>query len=567
MTDILGLKASKNLDARLNLAGYTGFDIPMGGSQVNYRRQASNSSSGNTSNITFNPVINTTSVLDRRIFTEINFRLTFTGTVTSGNLLKAGMDAPRSLGAIVSNTQLNINNQSITQESRYINHWLSHFSSSSDMANALTLAPYMGAYDNTQSYEEADGTFFNSLGDFTYSTPHQSNRGLYKVNVVSNTPTAAIVELVLFDYVYLSPMVYDNTKHYEGIPNISSLELQYTFQQNQRIWSHSNAGGSTITDLQVEINQGFLNFTEITPPASVSVPRSVVLGYHEIERRLTNTNSSIASGSTGVLFSNTYTLNTVPLKAVIYAKERQSDFNSLESLVNKPDVYGGIKKISIQYANQTALFSNCSQEALYLISSQNGVMGSLESWGGKTTRYDDTAGSVAVGLHGSIFCFDFGRDISVSNPSLLPGVSSNVDFSITECLVENTSGRTIVYDLEVFFIYQSAVEVELGKARPFRSMLIPTEVISAPIDDNSDRDGMSGGNFKGFIKSFMTGLVKNPITRAIATSTADQLLGSPERDLLRKYTGIGVVGSGVVGSGVVGSGNALVGKRQLRQRM
>lgn len=560
MADILGLKSSKNLDPRLNLAGYTGFDMPMGGSQINYRRQASNSSSGNTSNITFNPVINTTSVLDRKLFTEINFRLTFTGTATADNLLKSGMDAPRSIGAIVSNTQLNINNQSITQESRYINHWLSHFSSSSDMTNALSLAPYMGAYDHTQSYEESDGTFFNSLGDFQYSTPTQTNRGMYKVNVVSNTPTGAVVDLVLFDYVYLSPMVYDNTKHYEGVPNISSLELQYTFQQIQRVWSHSNAGGSTITDLQVEINQGFLNFIEITPPPSVSVPRSVVLGYHEIERRLTNSNVGIASGTTGNLFSNTYTLNTVPLKAVIYAKERQSDFNSLESLVNKPDVYGGIKKISIQYANQTALFSNCNTEQLYLISSQNGVMGSLESWAGKTTRFDDTVGSVDIGLHGSVFCFDFGRDISVSNPSLLPGVSSNVDFSVTECLVENTSGRTIVYDLEIFFIYQSAIEIELGKARPFRSMVLPSEAVSAPIDDNSDKDAMNGGSFKGFVKSFMSGLVKNPIARAVATATADQLLESPERDVLRKYTGIGVTGNGV-------TGNALVGKKQLRQRM
>lgn len=563
MADILGLKVVKQLDPRLSIAPHAGYSVNYGGAQLNYRHQISNSSSGNTSGIVFNPVINTTSVIDRKLFTEINFKLTFTGTTTSGNLLKRGYDAPRSLGSIVSQCQVSINGHPIVQESKYVNHWLAHFNEQSKMAGALTLAPQMGSYDMTQTYEEADGTFFNSLGDFQYSTPNQTNRGMYKLNIISNTPLSAVVELTLFDYIYLSPMVYDNTRLYEGIPNISSFQIQYTFQQLQRIWSHSNKGDSIISDLQVEVNQGYLNFTEITPPPQIVLPRTTILNYNEYERRLTNTNQSVTAGGTGVLQSNAITLNTIPLKAVIFAKERDADFNSLESFVNKPDVYAGIKKISINYANQSSLFQTCTQEQLYLISSQNGVQGSVESWCGKTQRYDDTLGKIPIGLHGSIFCFDFGRDISQQNPSLLPGVSSNVDFSIAECVIENTSNRTIVYDLEIHFIYEAVFEIELGVSRPYRSMVLPSEVITAPLSD--EPDSMSGGSFKGFLKNFMSGLYKNPIARAIATSTADQLLGSPERDLLRKYTGVGVSGSGVVGMGV--SGNALVNKKQIRTRM
>ena len=119
-------------------------------------------------------------------------------------------------------------------------------------------------------------------------------------------------------------------------------------------------------------------------------------------------------------------------------------------------------------------------------------------------------------------------------------------------------------------INDAVLEIELGKCRKFRSMVLPSEAIMAPIETHDERSLLKGGNFKGFLKNFMSGLVKSPIARGIATATADQLLKSPERDLLRKYTGIGVTGSGVVGSGVSGSGvsgNALVGKRQLRQRM
>lgn len=563
MADQLGLHVEKSLDGRLNMKKYSGFNMNYGGAQINYRHQISASSSGNTSGMSFNPVINTTSIIDRKVFTEINFVLTFTGSSNSGNLLKSGYDAPRSLGSIVSQCQVVINGHGITQESKYVNHWLAHFNEQSKMANALTLAPQMGAYDMTQSYEEADGTFFNSLGDFKYSTPSQTNRGMYRLNVVSNTPTSAVVNLTLYDYIYLSPMVYDNTKHYEGIPNISSLQVNYTFQQIQRIWSHSNKVDNFITDLQVQVNEGYLNFTEITPPADVQVPRSMILDYNEVERRLTNANKTIPAYGTGVLQSNALTLNTIPLKAVIFAKERDADFNSLEAFINKPDVYAGIKKISINYANQSSLFQTCTQEQLYLISSQNGVMGSLESWCGKTQIYDDTLGSIPIALHGSIFVFDFGRDISQQNPSLLPGVSSNVDFSVSEIIIENTSNRQITYDLEIHFIYEAAIEIELGMSRPFRSMVLPSEAVSAPISNS--KDNLSGNSFKGMIKSFMTGLVKNPVVRAISSSTADQLLQGPERDLLRKYTGIGVSGNGVVGNGVVG--NALVSKKQLRNRM
>ncbi len=388
MVDVLKLDTARLLDPRLSLkqSGQS-FNTNMGAAQVNYRRQSSNSSSGNTSNITFNPVINTTSIIDRKILTEVYFNLKFTGTSGSPtqNLLKEGYDAPRSLGSIVSNCQLSINTQSITQESRFINNWLCRFEDMERMKNALTLAPQMAYPDQTQSYEEAEGSNFNSLAGFTGSDMNRTGRGMYRVEVLSNTTTSAEVNLILYDYVYLSPMVYDNEALYQGIPNVSSLELTYTLQQIQRIWCHSNAGGSAITNIEVAIPQAWLNFTELTPPPQVQIPPSVLLPYHEIERRLTNCNVSIpAQSSSKNLFSQTYTLNTVPLKAVVIARERQADFSTLQDLINKPDVYGAIKNISIQYANQTALFSTASQEVLYSISQRNGYQGSFEAWSGKT---------------------------------------------------------------------------------------------------------------------------------------------------------------------------------------
>lgn len=565
MADVLGLHTVKSLDPRMDVRGFDTFAMGQGGASVNYRRQTSNSSSGNNSNLQFNPVINTTSVLDRRIMTELNFNLKFSGTAgTNGKLLSEGNDAVRSLGAIVSNMQIKINNESITEQPEYVNHWLAHFSEKSDMNTNLSLAPYMGFYDQTQSYEESAGTFWNPLGGFNYSSPLQSGRGMYEIQVVSNNAEDAEVNLVLFDYIYLSPMVYGGTMLYEGIPNISDFSVTYNFTKLPKIWSHSNDGGAAITDLQVQIGQGFLNYTEITPPADVALPKRVVLPYNQREQRVTNANVTIQPGQTGRLFSNTYTLNTVPSKCVLFAKEREADFNSLESLINKPDVYGGIKRINIQFANTSNLFANCNQQQLYQISTENGVVSSIESWSGKTIQYDDTVqGYKRVGLHGSIFCFDFGRNIGVTNPSLLTGVASNVDFQVESVEIENTSSRPITYDLYVFFVYESAIEIELGRSRIFSSMVLPTEAMRAPHESVEESSGgLRGSSFKGMLSSFFKGLVRNPVVRAVASSTADQLLQSPERDMLRKYTGIGVVGAGIVGSG-----KALVKKNRLVDRM
>ena len=564
MVDVLKLQTERLLDPRLSQKQTNpGFSTNMGASSVNYRRQASNSSSGNTSNINFNPVINTTSVLDRCMFTEVKFVLTFTGTTTGGNLLKSGYDSVRSFGSITQNTQLSINTQSISQESKYINHWLARFEDMERMKNGLTLSPYMASPDYTQSYEIANGTnHFNSLGDFTSSSPNASGRGMHKVNVISNTPTSAVVELTVFDYIYLSPMVYDSNQLYQGIPHVSSLQLSYTLTNVQRIWAHSNAGGGTITNLQVAINQAWLNFTELTPPPQVQIPSTVLLPYHEIERKLTNCNITIQPGATSTdLFSSTYTLNTIPLKCIVLVKERESDISTLSQLLNTPDVYGSIQQISIQYANQPSIFINCSPEQLYLISSRNGYQGSLESWRGETQIYNDSTGSTQIGLSGSVFCFDFGRDISVTDPSLLPSVASNVDFTINKITVKNTANRAISYDVEVFFIYDSVYEISLGSSRPYRAMILPSEVMDYPIVENKSVDvHLHGGDFKGMLKKALTGLKDSPILRKGAAALADAFIPQPERDLLKKYTGVGVQGSGI-------TGNALIKKRNLKDRM
>lgn len=571
MADLLGLQASKILDPRLNNDGFQGYAMNMGGATVNYKRQNANSSSGNNSNLSFSPIIATTSVLDRRIMTEVNMVLTFTGSVTppaTGNLLKEGHDAPRMFSSIVSNLSLRLNQENLTEEPKDTCHWMARFVENDKQTKSLSIVPFFAAPDRTQSYEEAQGTHWNALGGFSYSSPTDINRGLYDIDIVSNTATSAVVNLKIFDYLFLSPMVYNN-ELYEGIPNISDFNLTYNFDSRlARIWSHSNAGGSTISNLQVSIGQAFLNFTEITPPASVNIPKSIILPYHEKDKFITNTNSSIAPNTVGDLFSTNFSLTTVPTKCIIFAKEAESQFNDLESQINKPDVYGSIESISITYANQNSLFANCNQEQLYMISEQNGVNMSFQEWKGQTTQYNNTepGGKKRYGLTGSIFCFDFGRDCSVNNPSLLTGVSSNTDFKIDRIKIKNTSNRPIVYDLYVYMVNDAVLEIELGRCRKFRSMVLPSEAITAPIQAHDERELLKGGNFKSFLKNFMTGLVKHPVTKAVASNTADQLLGQPERDLLRKYTGIGVTGSGVVGTGVV-TGNALVGKRQLRQRM
>jgi hypothetical protein len=132
--------------------------------------------------------------------------------------------------------------------------------------------------------------------------------------------------------------------------------------------------------------------------------------------------------------------------------------------------------------------------------------------------------------------------------------------------VENTSDRTIVYDVEVFFIYEATFEIELGKARPFRSMILPAEVMDYPITESKSKEvNLHGGGWKGILKKALTGLRDSPVARRLASNVADEFLEKEERDVLRKYAGVGMVGNGVSGSGL--TGNRLIKKNTLKNRM
>ena len=573
----------RKLDARLSQKPSSrSYVVNASGSQITSRREPSNSSNNN-STITFQLTPNSpNNVIDRAFIVEVDVDITFQGNGNGTNLLHPNMDGPRSFSNICQSSQLSINGLTISQETQSFYHALQHFNGLEEMVKYMSLSPGLMSPDFLQEYADGLGSDMNSLNDYKNSTRGHIGRGSYPFEVVSNTENSAQVRFKVYDYLTLSPMVYDDSL-VPGLTNVTSLQLSFTLQNLARIWSHGEPNNNQITSAQVNIGQAFVHFTEISMPVYLTPPPVATLAYYDIQRQTSNNNVLLQPGASTVIQSNTYQLNQVPTRIMIYAKETDSNiYSSVRNQVSKPDAYATINKVDIQYNNQASILSSASQQQLFQISSRNGVDMSYPEWVGETQILSSVIGESTeqLPLTGSILCLDFGKDIS-SDPTALPSVSVNANFSL-KLDITNKSKSAKNYDLTILYVYQGAIIISPGKAFKYTSALTREQVLSLPLIEGSEADNISGGDFKGFMKKVKSGLgtaakyLKPLITpgldvlQTVATPYVGEPAATVGREAIRALTGYGVSGgdyygdAGVMGGGV--RGGQFVEKRSLKSR-
>lgn len=512
-------------------------------------------------------------MVDRCFLVECDITIDFVGAGNGSNLLQPNCDAPRSLSNIISNTNLTVNGLTISQETRYLYHAFQHFNHKDQQTTFQSLTPGFLSGDYSQTYEEVFGTSVNPLADYKDSTRSRFGRGSYPFTIVSNTQNAAQVSFKLYELITMSPLIFDDGL-YPGLCNVTSLQLSFTLQNLQRIWSHSTSGGAIITGATVQIGESFCHFTEISTPVYMSIPPVCTLSYYDIQRQTSNNHTIIAPGATATLSSNSYQLNQVPSRIIIFAKEQESTiYDTDEHMINKPDAYGAIENCSIQLDNQSSLLSQASQQQLYMISSRNGVDMSYAEWIGETTIINPILGesSSKLGLTGSLLTLDFGQDLS-ADPTFLPSVSVNSNFSVS-VRVKNTSLVSKSYDLTILYVYAGALILSPGSAYKYSTLFTREQSLSLPlIEGSGGSKEFTGGDFKGFMKkmgsSFNRALeqpaFRNMISSGmdIGAAAATPYLGAAAPALragVKQLSGLGMMGGGM-------TGGSLLNKNKLKNR-
>ena len=437
-------------------------------------------------------------IVNRVAFKQITYRITVSGTNTSGSkLLNPGFYAPRCrpIASTTATEEVNINNDSVSNSS--INEWnnaiYGHYNNDYK-DRKIKMSPSMN--DQFQNYEDGINTNKNVLSHEYGNSGSDTDepRGAFvqfSTEEQQDGNTTAVVNLTVTEAINVSPFV-DLGQHssfYAGLAGISTLTYSCTFTKLNRILSlvkdQGLPGLIDITDVQTDVLDCRLLFNILTPPETIKVPRSLQYAYHNIDA-LPTQGQLVVPGMTDPLNPSSITLSLnnvqlqgIPKKMFIFAKRSDNQDTPFSTDTYLPlDVKK--RPLTIEFNNQTFL-SNATAQDLYHLSVKNG---NNQTW------------SQFIKHTGSVVCLNFGVDIGLPF-SESSGTVGNWMIRCEASFV-NTSKDDIRPKLYVVMVYDGVYNIIDGSANHNNGVLSKNDVVNAQLSQLTFKDAeeiYNGGNF------------------------------------------------------------------------
>ena len=497
----LDIEAFRLLDPRLSQNQSTrAFQTSIGGSNVTYRQEASNSSSSNQVSFQLTPN-SPNNVLDRTFIMTAKAVVTFACTnLAPAVCLIDAENACRGFSSIVESTNVAINGLTISQETKYVKDIYTRFSDDLDgLIKFQSMSPsLMTQGDNSTQYRNMIGTQRNPLASYMGLNGRTNGRGFYPSKLISNTTTTAQVEVEIVELFTISPLEYQGNL-VPGLANVTSLQLNFNLSsEKQKFWSvadRTNNNTDVVNITSLVFSDYKIHFCEITLPVFYSLPPSIALSYYDVQRQTSAAQRCAPSPTQSTkqsitINTQTYQLNQTPSRLIVVVKPRNIDS------VFQPDSYAHITGINIQYNNMSSILSSASSQQLFAISSRNGSTQSYTEWAGYASDFGNlnVIGEIPyqVSTTGSVLCLDFGKDIS-ADPTSIPGTSINANFSM-QITVENNVPIEQFYEATIFYVYAGVLVVSPGSAFSYRSLLTRDESLSLPLLEG---EASGSSNLKG----------------------------------------------------------------------
>ena len=429
------------------------------GQTVTYQRYiCSNVSNSSLQILTIPPSDKT--IIDTRVYAKVKYLLTFAGTSSSGNLLQLGSaDAPRAFpfNNSCSVSTMTLNGQSVSVNvGSYIDALLRYGKNYDDQDLCYAGTPHQ--FDQCTQYSQLFGTARSTMAPYGANVLNDSNAAFPGVTILTNTPTAATVQLDIYEPIMI-PLLWEN-KH--GLVNVLNLSFLFTLKQNlvNYLWSHDATNGNNISSSVAVVQDFSLIFRFITPKVLSSVPQNAIYPYYAI---IPNSQqlSSIASGATTQVAMNSINLQSIPKMVYIFVKEIDS-----EQSINIPNSYFNISNVNVTYMNTTGRLASCEPQGLYQIAHDNGFNGSYAQWAKN---------------NGSVLCLRFGKDIpldSLYSPGQLVVNQISMTMAIT-----NLSNRTITPMCYWMFVHEGVGVISNGSLSLSTNVLSNSDVLNAQIEN------------------------------------------------------------------------------------
>jgi len=484
--------------------------------------------------------------------------LSFSASGTTGdgaNLfqLQTGMDALRAfpVQAICNQVNLSINNGA----------W--KYSQANETALAILRgcggvdAAYIHAYgygtqDKSQNYSDLTASSMNPLNSYEDSTPGNVARGAWNkaFTSVTNNSTTFSGNITIYGHVMISPLlVYDQPEE-NAIMNISNVNLQLTFDNLTKVWSHNPSSSASISSFSVTLNgTSYLYCNWLQPPDYIlrKIPRELTYSYSEIQN-WPNTNGVLQSpGATWSITTNNNQLQTVPRRMYVFAKRQFGDQTYLTT-----DCFARLLSINITFMGVTGILSNSTEFDLYNISVKNGLKNiSFLEWQstvGSVLILDPAQdfqliGNVAPGISGGQYSFQITANFqNISSSSI---TFTTYTTTVNDCIL-STTDQQFNQNNGLFTSDQVAMATELPMLPVSHSSIVGGDFLG------------SIGNILGKVNKFLgdtklistiASAIPHPIAQGIATGAKAFGYGMNRPHRRGVHFGSSLMGAGREGSG------------------
>lgn len=408
--------------------------------------------------------------INRKVYINPRFRITFTGTSTAGNVLLQAPDLPTASGLatagnvsylnapraypfaqICSAAQIQMGNCSISSNLNTYHRALMRYHNLVDSRN-LDLSTTPSMLDQHFEYFVPAGNQSqiqysnrNPLGSYIANVQEEPRGSFINCVVISNTATSAVVELEVVEPYWISPELYERGDEQVAFIGLNNMQFQFTLAARgggniaNGLWSTAaDPSLSVITSISADVLgcNAFINY--LTPQLTQSIPRTVFYGYYEPTNYQTQSVAPLVAGTTTLLVMNAVQLNSIPNVAYIFVADKDSNFN-----YTKTDTFLSIDSINLTWENQDGLLNNASVSDLYQMSVRNGCNMSYRQW-----SYDC----------GSVLAIKFGSDIALGNLDA-PGKRGQYNFSF-QIVVSNQTRLDVTPVINCVVMQEGVMSIE-----------------------------------------------------------------------------------------------------------
>lgn len=307
-------------------------------------------------------------------------------------------------------------------------------------------------------------------------------RSSVQYQILSNTNTSAVINVVLIEPLMLSPFVWKTFNDSPGFAGVKSLTVQLTLSNLSRMWSHCSLGNTFTNPPLVTFFQAPEFMYRMYSPNVDSNPYHNLMQYEYSAAQITANSTNIGTAAPGASFSGVsgnVTFPAVPSRVYCYMRQQNQDRSYLTS-----DTFAAIDSISIIWNNRSGLLASANSSDLYNISAQNGLQMSWPQWNNYC---------------GGVLCLEFGKDIPLP-ADLTVGMQSSTQFQI-QMNCRNTSAASVNYTLYVVYVLQGVMTLRDNYASYTTSLISAQDLARTRASGPTLDEIASGEPFGGALLS------------------------------------------------------------------